>query len=113
MATWCGRVLQLVNGIVCSTLGFYWVVLDDTLHKDIVYAKTPLSVLGLHFLLGYFIFDIAFNIFFKTINHQFWKHHIISIIVVGLSAYYEKVHYTVAASFLEDIDFQMVAIENG
>ena len=101
--TWCIKVPRLVYAVICSFLGFYWVVLDDTLHKDIVHAKTPLSVLGLHFYVAQYIFDIAFNLFLNTMDRPLWEHHVLSIILVGVSAYYEKAHYTVAAGFLEEI----------
>ncbi len=92
MTSWCIRVPCFVYGVLGSILGFYWVVWDDTLRKDIAHAKTPTSVLGLHFLVGFFIFDVTYNIFFnasRSIDRQLWVHHFVSIIVSVLTEYYE------------------------
>ncbi len=103
MATWCVRVIRLVFGVCGTILGFYLVVWDDTLRKDIVHAKTPLSVLGAHFLVGKFLFDVTFNIFFNAMDRLMWLHHVITTILCTSVAYYEMGHYMVGASLLSEM----------
>ncbi len=96
----CMQVARFTYGILFSIIGFYYVVIDDTLKNDLVHAKTPLSVLALHAMIGVFIFELVYNYSFNGMDGPLWFHHIISLFGIALTAYYEKGHFAVVGGGL-------------
>ncbi len=112
LAKWCIAIPRFVFGVGVSTIGFYFVVIDDTLKKNIVYAKTPLSAMGLYFMEGYCIYEIIYCSLFKVIGSLIiWFHHITVLLAVSLAIYLEKGHFAVIGTgALDEIVIPFVII---
>ena len=67
LAKWCITIPRFVFGVSVPAIGFYFVVIDDTLKKNIIYAKTPLSTMGLYFMEGYCIYEVIYCSLFKSL----------------------------------------------
>ena len=100
IAMLCMQVARFTYGILFTIIGFYYVVIDDTLKNDLVHAKTPLSVLALHAMIGVYIFELVYNYSFNGMDGPLWFHHIISLFGIALTAYYEKGHFAVVGGGL-------------
>ncbi len=98
LAKWCFMIPRLVFGVCAPIIGFYYVIIDNTLKNDAVHAKTPLSVLGLHAMIGYCIYEIIYCSLFKVIGTSVWFHHIIFLFGVSLVVFYEKGHFSIVGA---------------
>ena len=100
LAKWCFAIPRFVFGVCALIVGFYYVIIDNTLKNDVIHAKTPLSVLALHFMAGYCIYEIIYCSLFKVIGTSVWFHHIIFLFAVSLVVFYEKAHFSIVGAGL-------------
>lgn len=91
---WCLAFVRGVFGIFSSIVGIYYLVFDDTLKKDIVNAKTALSVLSIYVTVGFFVFEClalyVSNIVFRFFDKFLFLHHTLSLLAYSVATYYVK-----------------------
>lgn len=101
---WCLAFVRGMFGISCIIVGSYYLIFDDTLKKDVVHAKTTLSVLATYYGVGFFIFEcIALytsNVVFRFFDKPLFIHHTLSLTGYCIAAYYLKGNFFAVAGVI-------------
>ena len=97
---WCVWFIRVIYGFIGFFFGFWYVVLDDTLHRDVVNAVSGSSFISLHIFIGYFVFEnVALFLPNIVLSSNFSKdptiapHHILTLLVGSAIAMSGKGHY--------------------
>ena len=94
---WCLGFIRAIYGFVGFFFGFWYVALDDALHKDVVNAMTVSSFVSLHIFIGFFVFENAAlllsNVIFRSFDPFLSLHHGLSLLGGSMVAVLGKGHY--------------------
>ena len=94
---WCLGFIRAVYGFVGFFFGFWYVALDDALHKDVVNAVTVSSFISLHIFIGFFVFEnmalFLSCIIFRNFDPFLTLHHALSLLGGSMVAILGKGHY--------------------
>lgn len=103
---WCMAFVRAVFGIVASFFGFWYLAVDNTLHKDVVRATCTSSHFAVCMCVGFFLFEctalFSSNVIFRNFDPFLATHHSVSLIGFSISAYSGMGHFfSVVALLLE------------
>ena len=94
---WCLAFVRGVFGIYSVVIGSYYMSFDDTLKKDVVNARTPLSAISIYFSSGFFTFEclalFTSNVIFRFFDKYLFIHHILSFLNSVVASYCNKAYF--------------------
>ena len=94
---WCLSFVRAVFGIVATSFGLWYLVVDDTLSKDVVKATTVSSHIAVYICVGFFLFEssalFTSNVLFRYFDSFLALHHVLSVVCYSIVVYYDKMHF--------------------
>lgn len=94
---WCLAMVRAVYGVTSTSLGAWYLFVDDSLRKSILYSHTVTSELAINYTVGFFLFECmalyASNVLFRTFDPFLCTHHTLSLLGYSTSLYYQNGHF--------------------
>lgn len=94
---WCLSFVRGLFGFVAIFFGLWYIVLDDTLQKDVVNGSTQTSLIATNISVGFFLFE-CLTLFssiaiFGGFDAFLVVHHTLSLIGMSTVLYYDSTHF--------------------
>ena len=94
---WCLSLVRAVFGLTSTSLGAWYLFVDDTLRHNVLYSHTVTSELSVSYAVGFFVFEClalySSNIAFKTFDPFLFAHHTSSLVGYTVSLCYQNGHF--------------------
>ena len=94
---WCLALVRALFGFFGMAIGAWFVLIDRSLHVDVVNGINVTSFISLHLFIGFFIFECSAlyisNIVFRFFDPFLAAHHTLSLLGGCMVAYYGKGHF--------------------
>ena len=97
--TWCAKATKVFYFPLPILTGFWYLLVDDTLHNDVVNATTKTSYIAIYMHDGFMILDCILmalgKLFYgKQFSNSLVIHHFVVLFIYSLGLYYSgKLHY--------------------
>ena len=104
--TWCAKATKVLYFPLPILTGYWYLLVDDSLSKDVVNGTTKTSYISIYIYVGYIIFDcilmaIGKLLYFKTFSNTLFLHHFVALIIYSTVLYYNgKLHYIAMLVFI-------------
>ena len=94
---WCLSLVRAVFGFTSTSLGAWYLFVDDTLRRDVLRSHTVTSELSVSYAVGFYLFECAAlyssNLAFKTFDPFLFTHHTSSLVGYAVCLYYQNGHF--------------------
>lgn len=94
---WCLSFVRALFGLSSTSLGVWYLFVDDTLQRDVLHSHTVTSELSIGYAVGFFVFECSAlytsNIVFRTFDSFLFTHHTLSLAAYVVSLYFQKAHF--------------------
>ena len=102
---WCLAFVRAMFGFCATAVGLWFLIMDDSLHKDVASATNVTSYMATYSTFGFFIFEctalLTSNIYFQYFDSFLFIHHFLSLIgFIIVTTYNGKGHFFVAVGLL-------------
>ena len=94
---WCLSSVRALFGLTSTSLGAWYLFVDDTLQRDVLNSHTVTSELSVSYAVGFFLFECsalyASNIAFRNFDPFLFTHHTLCLAAYVVGLYYQNGHF--------------------
>ena len=106
--TWCAKATKVFYFPLPILTGYWYLLVDDSLSKDVVNGTTKTSHISIYMYIGYITFDcilmaIGKFLYFKKFSSTLFLHHFVVLIIYSIGLYSDGIiHYNSMLIFVSE-----------